>query len=354
VRHKNQCPGYIWHLDYGGAHGKEGFGSTPRNTKNPNRLAEPVSKGGDFKMASYAYLRKEFVPLEDANINVMTHAFLYGTACFEGIRGYWSEEENQLLVFRMREHYLRLLDSCKILRINPGYTVDELCQITLEVLRRNQDREDVYIRPVFYKSTPAIGVRLSGLDDDFLVFAVPFGDYLDMNRGLRASVSSWRHLDDNMIPMRAKINGAYVNAALAKDEALMDGYDEAIFLTSDGHVSEGSAENIFIVRNGKLITSPVTADILEGITRNTIIHCAQEDLGLTVVERLIDRTELYIADEAFFVGTGAQICPITEIDHRKVGNGSIGPVSRRIQSYYFDVVKGKVGKYRKWCLPVYV
>lgn len=304
-------------------------------------------------MGRYAYFRGEFVLLEDANLNVMTHGFLYGTACFEGIRGYWSEEEKQLLVFRMWEHYSRLLDSCKILRMDPEYTVDELCQITLDLLRRNGDREDVYIRPVFYKSTPAIGVRLSGLDDDFVVFSVPFGDYLDTERGLRARVSSWRHLDDNMIPMRAKINGAYVNAALAKDEALADGYDEAIFLTSDGHVSEGSAENIFIVRNGTVITSPVTADILEGITRNTILLCAHEDLGLPVEERPIDRTELYIADEAFFVGTGAQICPITEIDHRKVGDGSIGPISRRIQAYYFDVVKGKVGKYREWCSPVY-
>mgnify|MGYP000844167841 FL=1 len=304
-------------------------------------------------MGRYAYFRGEFVLLEDANLNVMTHGFLYGTACFEGIRGYWSEEEKQLLVFRMWEHYSRLLDSCKILRMDPEYTVDELCQITLDLLRRNGDREDVYIRPVFYKSTPAIGVRLSGLDDDFVVFSVPFGDYLDTERGLRARASSWRHLDDNMIPMRAKINGAYVNAALAKDEALADGYDEAIFLTSDGHVSEGSAENIFIVRNGTVITSPVTADILEGITRNTILLCAHEDLGLPVEERPIDRTELYIADEAFFVGTGAQICPITEIDHRKVGDGSIGPISRRIQAYYFDVVKGKVGKYREWCSPVY-
>ena len=304
-------------------------------------------------MARYAFFEKDFVPLEDANINVMTHAFLYGTACFEGIRAYWSDEENQLLVFRMREHYERIVNSCKILRIKPGYTVDELCQITLELLRRNGDRQDVYIRPVFYKSTPAIGVKLDGLDDAFLVFSIPFGDYLDMNRGLRARVSSWRHLEDNMIPMRAKVNGAYVNAALAKDEALQDGYDEAIFLASDGHVSEGSAENIFIVRGGKLITSSVTADILEGITRNTVIHVAREDLGIPIVERPIDRTELYVADEAFFVGTGAQVCPIAEIDHRPVGDGTIGPISRRIQSYYFDVVKGKVGKYREWCAPVY-
>ena len=305
-------------------------------------------------MARYAYFENDFVPMEEAKISVMTHAFLYGTACFEGIRAYWSEEEEQLLVFRMQEHYERIINSCKILRINPGYTVDELCQITLELLRRNGDRQDVYLRPVFYKSTHAIGVKLSGLDDAFLLFAIPFGDYLDTDRGLKARVSSWRHLEDNMIPMRAKINGAYVNAALAKDEAIQDGYDEAIFLGSDGHVSEGSAENLFIVRNGKLITSTVTADILEGITRHTIMQVAREDLGIPVVERAIDRTELYVADEAFFVGTGAQVCPIAEIDHRPLGDGTIGPISRRVQSYYFDVVKGKVGKYRNWCAEVYI
>ncbi|NLK08531.1 MAG: branched-chain amino acid transaminase [Firmicutes bacterium] len=305
-------------------------------------------------MARYAYFEKDFVPLEDAKINVMTHAFLYGTACFEGIRAYWSEEEEQLFVFRMKEHYERIIQSCKILRIDPKYSVDELCEITLELLRRNGDRQDVYIRPVFYKSTHAIGVKLDGLDDGFLVFAIPFGDYLDMDRGLKARVSSWRHLEDNMIPMRAKINGAYVNAALAKDEALQDGYDEAIFLASDGHVSEGSAENLFIVRNGKLITTTVTADILEGITRNTVMQIALEELDIPVVERPIDRTELYVADEAFFVGTGAQVCPIAEIDHRPIGDGSIGPISRQIQNYYFDVVLGKVDKYRTWCAEVYV
>lgn len=305
-------------------------------------------------MCRYAYFQGKIVPLADANVNVMTHAFLYGTACFEGIRAYWSEEENQLLIFRMREHYRRLLNSCKILRINPAYTLDELCDITLEVLRRNQDKEDVYIRPIFYKSEHVIGVKLTGLRDDFLVFAVPFGPYLDLNKGLRVRVSSWRHLEDNMIPMRAKINGAYVNAALAKNEALEDGYDEAIFLTTDGHVSEGSAENLFLVRDERLITTPVTSDILEGITRQTILQLAQEDLGIPTEERPIDRTELYVADEAFFVGTGAQVSPITEIDHRVIGDGKIGPISRRIQSYYFDVVKGKVGKHRSWCTPVYI
>lgn len=300
----------------------------------------------------YAFFEGEFVPLESARISVMTHGFLYGTACFEGIRGYWVPEEGRILLFRLQEHYRRLLDSCRILRMTPAYSVDELCDMTAELVAKNGDREDVYIRPIFYKSASMIGVTLANIDDDFVVFSVPFGPYLDIDKGLRVRVSSWRHIEDNMIPMRAKVNGAYVNAALAKSEALEDGYDEAIVLTSDGHVSEGSAENIFIVRGGKLITPPVTADILEGVTRNTVMQLASDLLELEVVEREIDRTELYIAEEAFFVGTGAQVSPIAEIDRRPVGDGRLGPITKEVQRLYFDVVKGRVAKYRHWCHAV--
>lgn len=303
-------------------------------------------------MSRYAFFQRAFVPMEEAKISVSTHAFLYGTACFEGIRAYWSEAEDDLLIFRMREHYERLLDSCRILRIESPYDADELGEITRELLRRNGDRTDVYIRPVFYKATQAIGVKLTGLDDEFLVFAIPFGDYLDMSRGIKARVSSWRHLDDNAIPMRAKVNGAYVNAALAKTEALDDGYDEAIFLTNDGHVSEGSAENIFMVRKGRLITTPITADILAGITRASILEIAAY-LGIETEERMIDRTELYIADELFLTGTGAQIAPITEIDHRRVGDGNVGPIAQEIRDIYFDVVRGRMPQFRHWCMPVF-
>lgn len=304
-------------------------------------------------MARHAFLEGRMVPLDEAKISIQTHAFLYGTAVFEGIRAYWVEDEEDLLIFRLKEHYERLLQSCRIIRIKPKYTVDELARITIDLLAKNNDREDVYIRPVFYKSAQKIGVELARIPDDFLVFSVPMGPYLDLEKGLKVKVSSWRHIQDNAIPMRAKVNGAYVNAALAKSEALDDGYDEAIFLTEDGHVSEGSAENIFIVRRGKLITTPVTADILEGITRDTVITLATEALGLQVVERPIDRSELYIADEAFFVGTGAQVSPISEIDHRPIGDGSIGPISAQIQQLYFNVVKGKVQEYRHWCTPVH-
>lgn len=303
-------------------------------------------------MGSYAFLEGKVVPLEEAKISIQTHAFLYGTAVFEGIRAYWVPDEEDLLIFRPREHYERLVESGKILRMRSPYTVDEMCEITVDILRRNGDRQDTYIRPILYKSNLEIGPKLAGLKDDFLLFTVPMGDYVDTQRGLRVRVSSWRHTSDNALPPRAKVNGAYVNAALAKTEALDDGYDEAIFLTSEGHVSEGSAMNLFLVRRGKLITPPVTDEILEGITRETVIRLATEDLGLEVVEREVDRTELYVAEELFFVGTGAQVSPVTEVDRRPVGDGQVGPISKKIQALYFDVVRGKVPKYRRWCLSV--
>ena len=300
-----------------------------------------------------AFLSGEMVPLADAKISIMTHAFLYGTACFEGIRGYWSQEEGQLFLFRLKEHYERLKNSGKITMIPISYSVQELCDITTEICRRSEFDGDIYIRPVAYKSGEGIGVKLTGIPNDFLVFAIPFGNYVDVNKGLRVQVSSWTHVEDNAIPMRAKINGAYINAAYAKSEALDNGFDEAIFLDKNGLVSEGSAENFFMIRDGKLITPGVSQHILEGITRASIIELAREELGIEVVERSINRSELYVCDEAFVCGTGAQVAPITEIDRRVVGDGKIGPISRRLQNLYFDVVRGKVDKYRSWCAPVY-
>lgn len=304
-------------------------------------------------MTRYAFFQNSIVPLSEAKIGIMTHGFLYGTACFEGIRGYWCPDDSQMYVFRMKEHFERMLNSCKILKINPGFSLDELCDIATKVVFQCGDKQDVYIRPIFYKSSEYVGVKLDGLDDDFMLFAVPFGAYLDLSKGLKVRVSSWRHIEDNMIPMRAKINGAYVNAALAKSEALVDGYDESIFLDSSGHVSEGSAENLFLVRNGKLITPTTTSDILEGITRATVLELARDYLGIETVERQVDRTELYVVDEAFFVGTGAQVSPITEIDRRTVGTGKMGPVCAAIQEAYFAVVKNKLPQFSDWCTPVY-
>ena len=305
-------------------------------------------------MTQYAFFEGQFVPIKEAKVSVMTHAFNYGTAVFAGLRGYWNPEETQLFVFRIKDHYQRFLHSCALLLIHLPYSVDDLAQITLELLRREGYREDVYIRPLAYKASTTIGVRLHDLEDALTVFSIPFGRYIENEEGARCQVSSWRRVDDNAIPARGKIVGAYVNSALSKTEAVFNGFDEAIVLNQDGHVSEGSAENFFLVRNGTLITPPVVDNILEGIRRRTIIHIAREELGLETIERPIDRTELYIADEAFLCGTGVQVVAVTEIDHRPVGTGRIGPIVKQIRKLYFDIVRGRVPKYRHWCTPVYV
>lgn len=295
----------------------------------------------------------EFVPIERGMISVRTHGFAYGTGCFEGIRGYWNESEQQVYLFRLREHYERLMRSCAILQISLPYTVDQLIDISTELVQRNGQRQDVYLRPVAYKADQTIGVRLHGLQDDFIITSEPVGNYIDTN-GMSAGVSSWRRIDDNAIPARAKIIGAYVNSAFAKSEAMQNGFDEAIMLTHEGHVSEGSAENIFLVINGELVTPAPTENILLGITRDTVIELARREFGRITRERQIDRTELYVADEIFMCGTGAQIAPIISVDHRPVGNGQIGPISSAIQQLYNDVVRGRSSDYRtQWCTPVH-
>lgn len=304
-------------------------------------------------MTQYAFFKGQFVPIEEARISIQTHAFNYGTGCFEGIRAYWNQDHEQLYVFRLREHYERLLRSCRILHIHLPYTVDELCGITLELLRKDGYREDAYIRPLAYKADEIIGVRLHGLTDEFACFAVPFGRYIEKEEGAHVCFSSWQRVDDNAVPARAKITGAYINSAFAKTDALLGGYDEALVLTQSGHISEGSAENFFMVRNGFLITPPVTANILEGITRETVMILAREEMGLQTIEREIDRSEIYICDEAFLTGTGVQIAAITQVEHRSIGSGAIGPVVTRLRELYFDVVRGRNPKYRHWCSPVY-
>jgi branched-chain amino acid aminotransferase len=302
----------------------------------------------------YAFFEGRIVPIDEAKVSIMTHAFNYGTGCFEGIRAYWNDTEEQLYAFKLREHYERFLRSCHIILISLPYSVDELCNITIELLQKEGFREDTYVRPLAYKADTGIGVRLHDLDDQFALFATPFGKYIEKEEGAKVGVSSWRRINDNAVPARAKITGAYINSALIKTDAVMNGFDEAIVLTQHGHVSEGSAENLFIVRDGKLITSPVTEDILEGITRSTLIELAAKELGIETVERPIDRTELYIAEEAFFCGTGVQIAAITDIDHRPVGTGKIGPIVKQLRDLYFSVARGERKDYLDWISPVYV
>ncbi len=303
--------------------------------------------------AKVIFMNGEFIPAEQGVIPVRTHGFSYGTGCFEGIRGYWNEEDQQVYLFRLREHYERFLNSCKILQISLPYTVEQLVHISIELIKRNGQRRDVYLRPMAYKSDQIIGVRLHNLEDHIIITSEPVGNYIDIT-GLHCCVSSWRRVDDNAIPARAKITGAYVNSAFAKSEAMQNGFDEAIMLTHEGHVSEGSAENIFLLMNGEFVTPAPTENILLGITRETVIELARREFGRITRERQIDRTELYIADEILLCGTGAQIAPVIKVDHRPIGDGTIGPISKALQQLYFDVVRGLIPDYRaQWCTPVF-
>jgi len=304
-------------------------------------------------MPPLAYFKKQFSPISDCRINIMTHALHYGTACFEGIRGNWNEEERQVFLFRAREHYDRFHKSCRIMRLKLPLSVDELCELTQELVERSGLREDVYIRPFAYKSSETIGPKLHGLEDDFFITVNPPPHYLDVEKGIKAGTSSWRRIDDSMVPPRAKVTGIYINSSLAKTEAVESGYDEAIMLNVDGHVSEGTGNNILLITGNRVVTPRTTDNILMGVTRDTVLKLAKEELGLETVERPVDRSELYIADEAFLTGTLSHLVPVLEIDHRPLGSGKIGPITRQLSAIYFDVIRGKAAKYREWCLPCY-
>ncbi len=305
------------------------------------------------QLPKYAYFQGQIVPFEKATISVMNHTFNYGTGAFGGIRGYWNEEEHQLFVFRPLDHFARFVDSCHLLMFQLDYTPEQLLDILLDLLRVENWQTNIYIRPIAYIRSNLIGVKLHDLEYDIAMFSLPFGSYVPNEEGTSVTFSSWRRVDDNIIPARAKIIGAYANSALIKSDAVLAGFDEALVLNEDGHVSESSAANFFMIRKGVAYTPPVTANILEGITRRTVITLLREELGLEVVEREIDRTEVYLADEAFFCGTGVQIAAITSVDHRPIGTGRMGPVVRDLRDLYFKVVTGRVEKYRHWTTPVY-
>ena len=303
-------------------------------------------------MPSYAFLHNEFVLLSEAKIGIMTHSLHYGTALFEGIRGNWNNDQEQIYIFRLREHYDRLLSGCRLLKITLPYTTDDLCRITVELVAKCGFQEDIYIRPLAYKSSELLGVRLHELESDLLIFAIPWGRYLDVDKA-RCAVSTWRRPDDNVNPPQVKSTGIYVNNALAKTEAVENGFDEAIMLTPDGHVSEGTGENIFLIIDDKLVTPASYNNILAGITRNTIIELARKEMGIETMERPIDRSELYTADECFLTGTAAHLTPVAEIDRRQIGDGEIGKITKKLQKIYSDVIRGNNPKYVSWCTPAY-
>jgi len=302
---------------------------------------------------SWVFFDGEFGRYNDHKLGLMTHALHYGTGCFEGIRAYWNAKQEQLYLLQAPAHYERLRRSANIMRMTVPYSTEELVNLTIELLRRNEFKSDVYVRPLLYASSEEIGVRLHDLQHSFFIYATPFGKYVEVEAGIRCLVSSWRRVPDQSLPARAKITGSYAQSALAKSEAIESGFDEAIVLTVDGHVSEGSAENVFMLKDGVFVTPPVTDDILEGVTRTILMNLIKDELGKQVVERSIDRTELYTCDELLLCGTGAQISPVVEVDRRPVAGGSVGEFTQELQNIYFGAVRGDLAKYKDWTLPVY-
>lgn len=304
-------------------------------------------------LPKYAFFKGRIVPYPDAKVGVMTHSLNYGTAVFGGLRGYWNSAQKELHLFRPFDHFRRFLQSVRLLTMEVSLTEELLVQALLDLLRAEQLREDVYIRPLAYFADELIGVRLHDLRAEVSMIAIPFGTYLSHEDGCHVTVSSWRRVDDNAIPARGKIAGSYVNSALIKSDAVRAGFEEAIVLNQDGHVCEASAANIFVIRDGVALTPPVTDNILEGITRRTLIQLLRDELHIEVQERSIDRTELYVADEVFLSGTGVQISAVTRIDHRPVGTGKMGRITGALRDVFFAVARGESEKYRHYTLPVY-
>jgi branched-chain amino acid aminotransferase len=301
----------------------------------------------------HAFFQGKIVPYSEAKVGVLTHGLNYGTAVFGGLRGYWNAEKEQLYLFRPLDHYRRFLSSTRLMLMELDQTPESLMQLTIDLLRADGYRCDVYLRPLAYKSDEIIGVKLHDLHDELTIAAVPFDRYVTNDTDAHATFSSWRRVDDNMIPARGKIAGAYANSALIKTDAVRAGFDEALVLTQDGHVSEGSAMNIFMVREGVMVTPPITENILEGITRRSVIELVRQEIGMPVVERQIDRTEVYLSDEFLMTGTAAQITAVTRVDYRQIGTGKMGPITTRLRELFFDIVRGRNTKYSHWNVPVY-
>ncbi len=315
--------------------------------------AKTVSKQHSEHPNTWVYYNGEFGRYHDIKLGLMTHALHYGTGCFEGIRAYWNPKQKQLHLLQAVAHYQRLRHSANVMRMTLPHSIEELVSLTVEVLRRNQFKSDTYIRPLLFTSSEEIGVRLHNLEHSFFIYAIPFGNYVEIESGIRCMVSTWRRPPDQSLPVRAKVTGAYAQSALAKSEAVEAGYDEAIVLTIDGHVSEGSAENLFMFKEGVFVTPPVSDDILEGVTRMLLLKVIKDELGVPVVQRHIDRTELYTCDELLLCGTGAQIAPVIEVDRRMVGDGKVGEMTQELQSIYFSAVRGESKKHEDWTIPVY-
>ncbi|MGC8849539.1 MAG: branched-chain amino acid transaminase [Candidatus Bathyarchaeia archaeon] len=302
-----------------------------------------------IEKSDYIWMDGEFVAWDEAKIHVLSHALHYGTGVFEGIRAYWNG--SNLLVFRLRDHIQRFINSMKIHWMNLPYGPEDLIEVILTLLKKNRLKTSSYIRPIAFRGLGEFGLNPMGSPVQCAIAAFPLGAYLK-EKGVRVCTSVWRRIPDESMPSTAKTCGAYVTSTLAKGEALMRGFDEAILLDSRGFLSEGSGENIFLVIDGVIHTPSVSSSILQGITRKTVIEIAKDE-GFQVIERDILRSELYACEEAFFTGTAAEITPILEADNRVIGDGSTGKVTSILRDILSKAALGKIGRYRKWTTPVY-
>ena len=300
-----------------------------------------------------AFFEGEIVPVDSAKVGIMTHALHYGTAVFEGIRGNWNPIKEKMFVFRLKEHYERLIKGCKILNMDINYSVQDLCNITIDLIKASEYKEDIYIRPLAYKSEEKVAnLKLHELGSSFALMIVPFGDYIDNEKPIRCQTSSWRRPHDSMMPTGVKLSGLYTTSILAKTEAIMAGFDEAILLNFDGSVSEGSGENLFMLRDGDLVTPSETENCLLGITRDCVFEIASNEFGMEIKSRKIHRSEIYLADEVFLTGTAAHITSVGQLDNRNISSGNIGEFTKKMQDKYFKIVKGDEQKYIKWCTEI--
>ena len=300
-----------------------------------------------------AFFEGKIVPVDSAKVGIMTHALHYGTAVFEGIRGNWNSSKEKMFVFRLKEHYQRLIKGCKILNMDISYTVEDLCNITIDLIKASEYKEDIYIRPLAYKSEEKVAnLKLHELESSFALMIVPFGNYIDNEKPIRCQTSSWRRPHDSMMPTGVKLSGLYTTSILAKTEAILAGFDEAILLNFDGSVSEGSGENLFMLRDGNLVTPSETENCLLGITRDCVFEIASNEFGMEIKSRKIHRSEIYLADEVFLTGTAAHITSVGQLDNRNISSGNIGEFTKKMQDKYFKIVKGDEQKYIKWCTEI--
>jgi branched-chain amino acid aminotransferase len=300
---------------------------------------------------SDSFFQGKFVSIEDAKISVMTNGFQYGTGFFGGIRGYWNKEKKTILIFRLDDHYKRFLSSANILGCKFPYSHKELMDITLQLVKKNSPSQNVYFRPFAYVGNTELSPNFANVTLDFGLYMIPLEEYMPLGKGLHLVVSSWQRISDSAISTLAKASGGYINSALARKEADDNGFDEAILLNKHGNVAEGSAENLFIVRNGDIITPPISEGALEGITRRSVMKIAQ-DMGFRVIERPILRSELYVSDEVFLTGTGCQVAWVEQIDKRIIGSGKIGNITAQLKDKFFAVVQGKDEEYKEWVTKI--